>query len=155
MQVYEPYFDVITPLANVFGSSSLGVDPEELKNLFVRLASIDEKRFDRKWDPQPPLVGNRFMRHQVFCVVTATGDVVPGVGVTISLYNIRHNKLGSTLTNSKVINNLKNYRQMIKGACRNCEKAAECYGCRGTAYQLNGNYLALDPTCWCNSASKN
>ncbi len=150
----EPYFEVITPQANAFGNSSLDVEPGELKELFVRLSAIDQEKFGRTWEPQPPLVGNKCMRHQVSCVVTATGDVMPCVGVTIPQGNIRHNKLAALLKNSEVINNLKNYRQMIKGSCRSCEKAAECYGCRGAAYQLTGDYLASDPTCWRNAASK-
>ncbi len=147
----EPYFEVITPQANALGNSSLNVGPEELKELFAHLSAIDQEKFGRTWEPQPPLVGNKCMRHQVSCLVTATGDVMPCVGVTIPQGNIRHNKLAVLLKNSEVINNLKNYRQMIKGTCHNCEKAAECYGCRGAAYQLTGDYLASDPTCWRNA----
>lgn len=146
----EPYFEVITPQANALDNIWLGVDSNELKELFVRLATIDREQFGRDWEPQPPLVGNKCMRHQVSCVVTATGEVMPCVGVTIALDNIRNNNLAHILKNSEVINNLKNYRQMIKGACRTCEKAEECYGCRGAAYQMTGDYLASDPTCWRN-----
>jgi len=150
----EPYFEVITPQASGQENSWLSVTPEELKNLFTRLSDIDRGKFGRRWDPQPPLVGNKCMRHQVSCVVTAQGDVMPCVGVTIPLDNIRNNKLAEILKNSEVVNNLKNYRKMIKGECHNCEKAAECYGCRGAAYQLTGDYLAADPTCWRNSGCK-
>jgi radical SAM protein with 4Fe4S-binding SPASM domain len=150
----EPYFEVITPQANAVENSWLGVDSEELKELFVGLSAIDQEMFGRTWEPQPPLVGNKCMRHQVSCLVTATGDVMPCVGVTIPLDNIRNNKLAYILKNSEVINNLKNYRQMIKGECHNCEKASDCYGCRGAAYQLTGDYLASDPTCWRNPASR-
>ncbi len=150
----EPYFEVITPQANAVENSWLGVDSGELKELFVRLSAIDQEMFGRTWEPQPPLVGNKCMRHQVSCLVTATGDVMPCVGVTIPLDNIRNSKLAYILKNSEVINNLKNYRQMIKGECHNCEKAADCYGCRGAAYQLTGDYLASDPTCWRNPASR-
>jgi radical SAM protein with 4Fe4S-binding SPASM domain len=115
---------------------------------------MDRERFGRDWEPQPPLVGNKCMRHQVSCVVTATGDVTPCVGVTIALDNIRNNKLAHILKHSEVINNLKNYRNMIKGVCRTCEKAEECYGCRGAAYQMTGDYLASDPTCWRNKEEK-
>ena len=148
----EPYFEVITPQANAITNSWLGVDSSELKELFTKLSAIDQQLFDRNWEPQPPLVGNKCMRHQVSCVVTATGDVMPCVGVTIALDNIRNNTLGQILRDSEVINNLKNYREMIKGECHSCEKAAECYGCRGAAYQLTGDYLASDPTCWRNAA---
>ncbi len=150
----EPYFEVITPQANALENGWLGVESLELKELFSRLSAIDQEKFNRNWDPQPPLVGNKCMRHQVSCVVTAVGDVMPCVGVTIALNNIRQNKLGHILKNSEVLNNLKNYRETIKGECKSCEKAAECYGCRGAAYQLTGDYLAADPTCWRNSACK-
>ncbi len=150
----EPYFEVITPQANALENNWLGVAPLELKELFGQLSTIDREKFNRIWEPQPPLVGNKCMRHQVSCVVTATGDVMPCVGVTIALDNIRRNKLAHILKNSEVVNNLKNYREMIKGECKSCEKAAECYGCRGAAYQLTGDYLAADPTCWRHSASR-
>ena len=148
----EPYFEVITPQANALENTWLSVDSSGLKELFTRLSAIDREQFGRNWEPQPPLVGNKCMRHQVSCVVTATGDVIPCVGVTIALDNIRSNRLAHILKHSEVINNLKNYRQTIKGACRSCEKAEECYGCRGAAYQMTGDYLASDPTCWRNAS---
>jgi radical SAM protein with 4Fe4S-binding SPASM domain len=146
----EPYFEIITPQANALANSWLNVKPDELKTLFTRLSAIDRDRFGRSWEPQPPLVGNKCMRHQVSCVVTATGDIMPCVGVTIALGNIRETRLAMALRNSEVVNNLKNYKKTIKGACSKCEKAEECYGCRGAAYQLTGDYLASDPTCWRN-----
>jgi len=151
-QNIEPYFEVITPQAHARENSWLMVDGAELKTLFEQLSAIDRNEFNRRWEPQPPLVGNKCMRHQVSCLVTATGEVMPCVGVTIALDNIRNNRLADILRNSEVINNLKNYRQMIKGECKTCEKAVECYGCRGAAYQLTGDYLASDPTCWRNCA---
>jgi len=150
----EPFFEVITPQANALENMWLNVDADELKELFTNLSAIDRERFGREWEPQPPLVGNKCMRHQVSCVVTATGDVMPCVGVTIALDNIRNNSLAHILKNSEVINNLKNYRNMIKGPCRTCEKAEECYGCRGAAYQMTGDYLASDPTCWRNKKAE-
>lgn len=149
-QKMEPYFEVITPQANAITNSWLTVDSEKLKNLFAELSAIDQEKYGREWEPQPPLVGNKCMRHQVSCLLTATGDVMPCVGVTIPLDNIRNNSLGHILKNSEVIRNLKNYREMITGECRDCDKAEECYGCRGAAYQLTGDYLASDPTCWRN-----
>ena len=150
----EPYFEVITPQANALENSWLTVDSGELKALFMQLSAIDQQEFGRHWEPQPPLVGNKCMRHQVSCVVTATGDVMPCVGVTIPLDNVRNSPLADILKNSEVVNNLKNYREMIKGECRSCEKADECYGCRGAAYQMTGDYLASDPTCWRNDSCR-
>lgn len=79
---------------------------------------------------------------------------MPCVGVTIALENIRNQRLADILKNSEVVRNLKNYREMIKGACGSCEKSSECYGCRGAAYQLTGDYLASDPTCWRHGSGK-
>ena len=153
-QNIEPYFEVITPQGNARDIKWLEVGPEELRDIFTRLAEIDRQLYGRCWEPQPPLAGNKCMRHQVSCVVTASGDVMPCVGVTIAIGNIRAQRLADILRGSEVINNLKNYRQMIKGECRTCDKAEECYGCRGAAYQLTGGYLASDPTCWRNVGLK-
>ena len=150
----EPYFEVITPQENAVENKRwLSVDGMQLKRLFQKLSAIDREKYGRDWEPQPPLVGNKCMRHQVSCLVTATGDVMPCVGVTIPVGNIRENRLEDIISESEVINNLKNYREMIKGECRDCEKAEECYGCRGAAFQLTGDYLASDPTCWRNNCS--
>ncbi len=151
----EPYFEVITPQENAVENKSwLSVDGMQLKRLFQKLSAIDREKYGRDWEPQPPLVGNKCMRHQVSCLVTATGDVMPCVGVTIPVGNIRENRRADIISTSEVINNLKNYREMIKGECRDCDKAEECYGCRGAAFQLTGDYLASDPTCWRNNCSQ-
>jgi MoaA/NifB/PqqE/SkfB family radical SAM enzyme len=151
----EPFFEVITPQAHVLNNSWLQVDPQELKDLFTTLAAIDREKFGRDWEPQPPLVGNKCMRHQVSCLVTAIGDVFPCVGVTIALDNIRNTPLSQIIGSSEVMKNLKNFKEMITGGCHTCEKANECYGCRGAAYQLTGDYLASDPTCWRNCKCDN
>ena len=151
-QGIEPYFEVITPQANALENDWLNVSGAELKALFTELAAIDRSDFGRHWEPQPPLVGNRCMRHQVSCLVTATGEVMPCVGVTLAIGSIREQPLADILRSSSVLNDLKNYRETIKGPCKSCEKAAECYGCRGAAFQLTGDYLASDPTCWRNCA---
>lgn len=150
-QRIAPYFEILTPQANALKNTWLDVEAVELRELFTRLAALDRERFGRQWEPQPPLVGNRCMRHQVSCVVTAQGDVMPCVGVTIPLGNIRRQRLADILKGSEVVRNLKRYRETIKGPCGTCEKSEECYGCRGAAYQMTGDYLASDPTCWRNS----
>lgn len=149
-QGIEPYFEMLTPQAHAKRNSWLDVQGQEVLDLFAKLATLDREQFGRQWEPQPPLAGNRCMRHQVSCVVTSKGEVMPCVGVTIPLGNIRTQSLGEILKNSEVISNLKNYRKTIKGPCADCEKNEQCYGCRGAAYQMTGDYLASDPTCWRN-----
>ena len=152
-QEIEAYFEVMTPQENALQNTWLEVSPVELKTLFTTLSGIDRDLYGRLWAPQPPLVGNKCMRHQVSCVVTSTGNVMPCVGVTINIGNVRERTLADIIGNSEVIRDLKNYRQMIKGHCHSCEKADDCYGCRGAAFQLTGDYLASDPTCWRVSSS--
>ncbi len=145
-----PYVEIITPQANARQNPWLDVSPADLHRLFSRIAAIDREAYGRRWTVQPPLVGNRCLRHQFSCLLTARGEVMPCVGITIGLGNIRQRPLAEILAASRVLADLRNYRNTIKGPCRTCELAATCYGCRGAAYQLTGDYLASDPLCWRN-----
>ena len=149
-----PYFEIITPQANAIDNRWLDVDPDALEQLFEGLATIDRQEYGRRWTVQPPLVGNRCLRHQFSCLITSQGDVLPCVGVTLPLGNIRRQFLAKILAGSRVLKDLKNHRNTITGFCRDCDQADGCYGCRGAAYQLTGDYLASDPMCWRNRAAK-
>ncbi len=149
----EPYFEMITPQGRARQSGpdlSPGVD--EIRHLFETIREIDRVQFDRIWEAQPPLVGNACLRHAFSCLVGASGDVMPCVGVSIPVGNVRERPLADILADSEVIADLRNHEQTIQGACGSCEKAATCYGCRGAAFQMTGNYLGSDPLCWRNQA---
>jgi radical SAM protein with 4Fe4S-binding SPASM domain len=150
-----PYFEIITPQANAVDHPELHVPSDDLEILFHDIARLDREKYGYNWEPQPPLMGNKCLRHRFSCLVTARGDVLPCVGVTIPVGNIRETPLADILQNSEVIQNLKRHRETIKGPCRDCDRAAECYGCRGAAYQMTGDYLASDPLCWENSRRAN
>lgn len=62
--------------------------------------------------------------------------------------NVRDHTLAEIIHDSKVIQELRNIRSTIKGRCAQCDLNASCYGCRGHAYQVTGDYLAEDPLCW-------
>lgn len=146
-----PYVEIMTPQGNAQDNNHLDVELPALKKLFIELAELDHARYGYKWEPQPPLVGDRCLRHQFSCLVNARGDVMPCVGVTIPVGNVRERPLAEILRDSEVIGDLRRYTQTIRGPCGECEKAASCYGCRGAAYQLTGDYLASDPLCWRNA----
>lgn len=154
-QSIAPYFEIITPQANAVDHPELQVSSEDLERLFHDIARLDRERYGHIWEPQPPLIGNKCLRHRFSCLVTARGDVLPCVGVTIAVGNIRETSLADILRDSEVIQNLKRHRETIKGPCRDCERAAECYGCRGAAFQMTGDYLASDPLCWENGRRAN
>jgi len=145
-----PYFEIMTPQGRMLKNRHLHVDPRRLKEVFDEIAEIDRREFHREWIPQPPLVGGCCFRHHYSCLVNAEGVVMPCVGVTIPLGNVKERPLAEILASSRVLSDLKNYRELIKEPCRSCEKIDHCYGCRGAAYQMTGDYLAADPLCWNN-----
>ncbi|MEN7972729.1 MAG: radical SAM protein [Verrucomicrobiota bacterium] len=153
-QGIDPYFEMITPQGNAVGNDWLYVEPDRVEALFTRLAECDRERFGEGWKPQPPLAGERCMRHQFSCYVDALGEVMPCVGVDVSLGNIRKTPLKKILHESEVIQDLRNYQGSIKGPCATCSESEGCYGCRGAAYQLTGDYLASDPLCWKNAGKQ-
>jgi radical SAM protein with 4Fe4S-binding SPASM domain len=83
-------------------------------------------------------------------IVTASGFVQPCTGVDVKVGNIRHDTLANILAGSPVLNCMRDLRVQIKGACRECDLAGSCYGCRGLAYHVTGDFLASDPLCWRN-----
>ncbi len=146
-----PYIEMITPQGKASENGLLDIDPGRIRELFYEIAEIDRKEYGYSWDPQPPLVGGQCLRHQFSCAVNAYGDVMPCIGVTLPLGNIREDKLSDILRDSEVIQALRNYKETIKGPCGQCARRSDCYGCRGAAYQMTGDYLASDPTCWKNA----
>lgn len=148
-QEITPYFEMITPQGGAKVEKSLYIKPSRMQELFQQLSVID-KAYGYDWDPKPPLVGMGCLRHQYSCVLSPNGDICPCVGVNIPVGNVREKTLKEIIKGSEVIKNLRNYKKNIKGPCRECEELDECYGCRGAAYQLTGDYLASDPLCWKN-----
>ena len=145
-----PYFEIITPQGRALNNRHLIVDGHRLHRVFSEIAAIDAD-FGHQWDPQPPLVGRKCFRHSYSCLVNSIGDVIPCVGLTVVIGNIRSQRLKDILAGSGIIARLKNFRRYIKKPCADCSKAEHCYGCRGAAYQMTGDYLASDPTCWFNA----
>ena len=145
-----PYFEMITPQGGAAENDWLYAEPQEVFKLFNNICKLDKEKYGIIWDPQPPLAGAKCMRHLFSCVVTSRGDVYPCVGVNVPVGNIRDRKLSEIIADSEVMGNLRDWKQTIKGPCRDCDKAQECYGCRGAAYQMTGDYLASDPLCWHN-----
>jgi len=106
-------------------------------------------------EPESSLRGHGCMQHKFSCLICSQGDVIPCVGLSIPIGNVREQRLYDILKDSEVLEDLRNYRQRIKGPCGACEEADTCYGCRGAAYRLTGDYLASDPLCWKNADRQN
>lgn len=146
-----PYFEIMTPQGRMCEHAELNVEAPRLQKLFLELQRLDAERYDRHWEAQPPLVGGKCLRHLYSCLVNPRGEVMPCVGLNAVIGNVTTQPLAEILASSALLNDLKHYRQKIKPPCRDCNRAESCYGCRGAAYQLTGDYLAADPMCWRNA----
>ncbi|MCP4176368.1 MAG: radical SAM protein [bacterium] len=149
-QNIEPYFEIITPQGNAKENQWLEVTPKQTEKIFREIAEIDKIKFNKKWKIQPPLVGANCLRLLYSCLIDNKGFVKPCVGISESAGNIRSKSLADIIKDSEIIQHLRDYQKRIKGPCNSCDKAEDCYGCRGAAFQQTGDPLASDPLCWKN-----
>jgi len=149
-----PYFECITEQGRACAveNEQLHLTPEEVRDIFEKLSAIDREEYGIEWMPHPPLVASSCARHLYSILVKSNGDIHPCVGVDISAGNVRRQRLADVLRTDPVITDLRNVYSRIKGPCRSCRLNGECYGCRGSAFQLTGDYLASDPGCWVKAA---
>ncbi len=148
-----PYFETITEQGRAKQHGTIAVTPLKLQQLFNELSRIDREEFGIEWEPKPPVAAFTCQRHLFSCTVTSIGDVIPCPGVNIPAGNIRQMMMKDIIAESEVFKNLRNIRKTIKGECKDCELSNECYGCRGMAYHVTGDYLASDPLCWRNGSN--
>ena len=142
----EPHVQIITPRN---GTSALQLlAPNRARQLFEELGQIDQTEFGRTWDIPPSLIGRSCKRHLFAAHVTACGTIFACVGVTIPLGNIRTESLSDILKLSEVVEDIRAFGEKVKEPCRTCSQTTDCYGCRGAAYQMTGDYLAGDQFCW-------
>jgi predicted hotdog family 3-hydroxylacyl-ACP dehydratase len=142
----EPYIQIIRPRD---GENPLQlIPPNRARLLFEEFARIDHDEFNRTWPMPPSLTGRSCKRHQFACHVTPCGTIFACVGVTIPLGNVRSESLHEILEPSEVLENLRAFGKRVKEPCGTCCKTTDCYGCRGAAYQLTGDYLSGDQLCW-------
>lgn len=154
-----PYVECVTRKGSAVDHGDFFMTKDATRNLFETLAKIDEDIYGISWKAHPPIAGFSCKRHLYSCALNSQGYIQPCVGIDLKIGNIRAEKLASILRNSKALRELSQIRINIKGACKTCEFHNDCYGCRGNAYNLTGDYLASDPTCWrikntCNSGCK-
>jgi len=146
-----PYLGLGGPERSASEKGGAPLDPAELRELASRIAEMERGRSGEARDPRLPLWRNGCMRHRFSCLVCWQGDVMPCVGLEIPIGNIRERALRDIIKDSEVLEDLRDHTHAIKGPCASCPDAESCYGCRGAAYRLTGDYLASDPWCWRNT----
>ena len=144
----QPYFECMTIKGRASHHPELGVSMKDLETMFQRLSDLDRETFNLHWTPHPPRVGAACTRHLYSILVRANGDVCPCVGVEMAIGNSRRERLADIVESHSVLEDLRNIYTTIKGPCRTCHFNGKCYGCRGNAFELTGDYLASDPCCW-------
>ncbi|MFO0793638.1 MAG: radical SAM protein [Candidatus Brocadiaceae bacterium] len=142
-----PYFEVITYQGRARENAGLYTSESEVREVFKRLEVIDNA-FGIKWKSHSKIAAFSCKRHLYSCLINSQGYVQACTGVDMPIGNIREKPLREILENSNVIMDLRNIHERIEGPCKTCEYNRSCYGCRGNAYQMTGNYLASDPKCW-------
>jgi radical SAM protein with 4Fe4S-binding SPASM domain len=145
-----PYFEMITFQGRAKRQLDLNVSSEELRRVFFELSRIDRERFGFVWEPHPPIAALSCNRHEYSCTLNAQGYIQPCVGVDMFIGNIRHAPLAEILATAPVMETMRKLRGSLKGACRSCDQSQDCYGCRGLAYHVTGDFLEADPLCWLN-----
>lgn len=79
--------------------------------------------------------------------LTAGGDLIPCVPASmVRLGNLLKEDLEDLWVNNDLLNYIRR-RDELKGACGRCMYNSICGGCRYTAYVINGDWLAADPSC--------
>ncbi len=78
--------------------------------------------------------------------LTTGGDLTPCVPAPIKLGNLLEEDLEDLWVNNELLNYIRR-RDELKGACGRCTYNSICGGCRYTAYVVNGDWLAADPSC--------
>ncbi len=68
--------------------------------------------------------------------------------------NVREQSFKEVWDESPIFQELRT-RELLKGKCGTCRYKQVCGGARCKAYEMTGDYLAEDPTCWFSSDEVN
>jgi radical SAM protein with 4Fe4S-binding SPASM domain len=82
-----------------------------------------------------------------YVTILPNGDVIPCMVLQTKLGNVRDESLKTIWYESPVLRDLRN-RDMLKGKCGICKYRRVCAGARCKAFEMTGDVMAEDPTCW-------
>jgi len=151
----KPRLHQVIPGREIQNREWFEFDSNEIHKTISEIYDIESGLNNKTLQYPPLLPGNSCRKHLYYCEITSSGDVMMCGGLKIILGNIREQKLDDILEFSEVACDLRDYKNYIKGPCSSCKNADNCSGCRGSAYQLTGDYLASDPFCPDNAGKRN
>jgi len=88
-----------------------------------------------------------------YCAIRPNGNIDPCVFFPLTVGNIKNDDFEKLWKNNLILKQLRN-KDTLEGNCGKCNYRYYCGGCRARAYGYTGNYLAPDPGCIKNIASK-
>jgi len=141
-----PYIELVTVSGRGKGFSDR-LTKKETKEIFQKLLEIDQKEFGYTWIPRPPQVATTCKYYLTAAYITASGKMQPCPSVSMELGDLRKERL-SEIMKKPLFKKIRNMNQNLKGPCKECKYHTECYGCRGTAFNLTGDIFSSDATCW-------
>jgi len=113
---------------------------EMCKEVFSSIAKINGKELTI---PFAGDVGCIKMYCSIF--IDRFGTIYPCSNLPIIVGKVNETKLKIEKQKLKIFRNID---KEIKGKCKICPYLSRCYGCRGIAFHITGDYLAGDPLCW-------
>jgi len=119
----------------------------QMSHVVTELIRIDRDEFRISWPVESPHAARSNMRHRYACRIASCGMVYASADLPIPMGSVRTETLRDILSLSEVLENIRDYRTKVKEPCRTCSQSVDCYGSRGAAYALTGDYLAGDPLC--------
>lgn len=125
----------------------LDVDVDAIKQIFLELLVIDQKRYGYTWFPSPPLVAGHCKKLLHDIVVDSVGNIQICPGINISLGNVRQMSIKSVLESNEIVAKFRNPKEYLKGKCGKCLNRDCVYGCRLSAF-ASGDLFGEDPQCW-------
>jgi len=82
-----------------------------------------------------------------YACILYEGTVYPCMVLQVPAGNLREQSFKEVWNESTVFQELRN-RELLKGKCGMCRYKYVCGGARCKTYEMTGDYLAEDPTCW-------
>ena len=83
---------------------------------------------------------------RILCAIRPDGSITPCFLLPLVVGDLKKTEFKEIWMRSKVLQDLRN-RNLLQGACADCEHKLLCGGCRSRAFAHYGNFLAQDPGC--------